>query len=232
MNKSIIRCFAAGWISTLGWAIPGPAVSADEPEPNLRIIVYVYNWAQVGPNTLREAKEVATRIFGSAGVETVWLDVALSSGNVQTGGVEQKAQHPALFVHIHTRKSANPLGFPTHALGLAPGESEQNRNVVYLFADIAERMSQEPVKGGPKGMVWRNTGMAQILGNGMAHEIGHVLLGSNSHAPIGIMRAKWDPGDMFDIAMGSLLFLPDQAEQIRAEVARRNQERRLSKLLR
>ena len=225
MNKSIIRCLTVGWIGTMGLVNLSQAVLADEPETTPQITVYVYNHVQLEPNTLQEVKEVATRILRNAGVEAVMLDVALSSENALTGGVRRQVQHAALYAHITTRQAANPFGLPKYALGVAPGESELNRNVVYIFEDIAERLSKEPVKGGPKGMVWRNAEKAQILGNGMAHEMGHVLLGSNSHAPIGIMRAKWEPKDLFDISLSSLLFTADEAEQIRAEVARRNQER-------
>ena len=34
--------------------------------------------------------------------------------------------------------------------------------------------------------------MAVILGRVTAHEIGHLLLGTNGHAPAGLMRATWN----------------------------------------
>ncbi|MEO5822443.1 MAG: hypothetical protein ABIT71_18195 [Vicinamibacteraceae bacterium] len=34
--------------------------------------------------------------------------------------------------------------------------------------------------------------VALILGRVTAHEIGHLLLGTNSHAPTGLMQATWD----------------------------------------
>jgi len=34
--------------------------------------------------------------------------------------------------------------------------------------------------------------MATLLGRVTAHEIGHLLLGTNSHTLAGIMRAKWN----------------------------------------
>jgi hypothetical protein len=48
----------------------------------------------------------------------------------------------------------------------------------------------------------------------MAHEMGHLLLGSNAHAINGIMRAHWESGELSRIAMGTLLFLPEQAKRM------------------
>ena len=36
-----------------------------------------------------------------------------------------------------------------------------------------------------------HVGLSDILGSVMAHELGHLLLGSNSHSPAGVMRAHW-----------------------------------------
>jgi hypothetical protein len=56
----------------------------------------------------------------------------------------------------------------------------------------------------------------------IAHEIGHLLLGTNSHSGKGLMSASWDLGDMRAIARGRLNFGSDESAKMRAEVARRN----------
>jgi len=58
-------------------------------------------------------------------------------------------------------------------------------------------------------------GVANILGNVMAHELGHLLLGSNSHALSGIMKARWENEELERIAKGGLFFTIEQAELIR-----------------
>jgi hypothetical protein len=57
--------------------------------------------------------------------------------------------------------------------------------------------------------------VATILGHGLAHEIGHLLLGNNSHAPAGIMRARWQPADLTSASQGRLLFSPLESQQMR-----------------
>jgi hypothetical protein len=49
----------------------------------------------------------------------------------------------------------------------------------------------------------------------MAHEIGHMLLGSHAHAISGIMRGHWESSELHQIAMGTLLFLPLQEQRMR-----------------
>jgi hypothetical protein len=60
---------------------------------------------------------------------------------------------------------------------------------------------------------------AGILGSVMAHEMGHLLLGSHAHAISGIMRGHWDSTELHKIAMGTLLFLPSQEHQMRTRAA-------------
>ncbi len=58
-----------------------------------------------------------------------------------------------------------------------------------------------------------------MLGSVMAREIGHLLLGSHAHAISGIMRGHWESSELHQIAMGTLLFLPWQRQQMRLRVA-------------
>jgi hypothetical protein len=65
----------------------------------------------------------------------------------------------------------------------------------------------------------------QILGYVAAHELGHVLLGSDAHSSSGIMRAKLEDGDFQDMAQAGLTFTPQRAQRIRDNVAVRTMQR-------
>lgn len=59
----------------------------------------------------------------------------------------------------------------------------------------------------------------ELLGMVFAHEIGHLLLGSNSHSPRGIMRSSWSGRQALDeINQGRVYFTPEQAESIRGSL--------------
>jgi hypothetical protein len=63
----------------------------------------------------------------------------------------------------------------------------------------------------------------QLLGDALAHEIGHLLLGPNSHTPTGIMPGKWNEQDLQTIARAYLVFTPAQSKRIRDELLTRAQ---------
>ena len=64
--------------------------------------------------------------------------------------------------------------------------------------------------------------IAQLLGAVSAHELGHLLLGSHSHALNGIMEPTWTSESLRRISMGTLTFTPDQQRSIRSRVGYEN----------
>jgi len=63
-----------------------------------------------------------------------------------------------------------------------------------------------------------NVGLADILGNVVAHELGHLLLGSNSHSGAGIMRAHWQGEELHRLSRGNLWFTSEQSNQMRGKL--------------
>jgi hypothetical protein len=60
-----------------------------------------------------------------------------------------------------------------------------------------------------------------ILGCVIAHEVGHLLLGANSHSDLGVMQPRWERKQIRQAMMGGLLFTPEQAKLIQAETQTR-----------
>jgi hypothetical protein len=50
-----------------------------------------------------------------------------------------------------------------------------------------------------------------ILGHAMAHELGHLLLGTSSHSPNGLMRSHWTGEDLANASKGNLRFTWEQS---------------------
>ena len=68
-----------------------------------------------------------------------------------------------------------------------------------------------------------STSLPVLLGRAMAHEIGHLLLGPNSHSPTGIMRASWSGRDLSLDGLPYLLFTPEESRQMKKRLAERVQ---------
>jgi hypothetical protein len=54
------------------------------------------------------------------------------------------------------------------------------------------------------------------LGCAIAHELGHLLLGTDSHSQSGIMQSRWESVQFRQLTIGTLLFTAEQSERIRA----------------
>lgn len=65
-----------------------------------------------------------------------------------------------------------------------------------------------------------------LLGHVMAHELGHVLEGFSRHAEMGVMKAHWDEAEYDRMLTGTLEFTAEDADWIRAGVARLERGRR------
>jgi hypothetical protein len=58
------------------------------------------------------------------------------------------------------------------------------------------------------------------LGYALAHEVGHVLLRSESHGSAGLMRGIWSRADWQCMATVGLWFTMDEASAMRRELRR------------
>ncbi len=58
----------------------------------------------------------------------------------------------------------------------------------------------------------------EILGHAVAHEIGHLLLATDAHSLIGIMKENYDNDDLFAMGRGRLVFEPEQSLVIRTRI--------------
>jgi len=63
------------------------------------------------------------------------------------------------------------------------------------------------------------TDMAGLLGHVAAHEIGHLLLGNNSHSAAGIMHARWTPDELASAKAGALVFSEQESLRMKARLA-------------
>jgi len=103
--------------------------------------------------------------------------------------------------------AATRAQFGDGTLGIAAQTEKGTPGSASVFYNRAEQLA----RGGAASL-------AVILGHAAAHEIGHLLLGSNSHSPLGVMRSRWSRQDLQNAMAGNLLFTPEQAEAMKARV--------------
>jgi hypothetical protein len=179
-------------------------------EGNPKITIRLFNYAHLREKLLNKTKDQVDLIYRNTGLEVVWADCPV--------GQEDRSSYPACTkVRDETHLFLRIFGTtPKGTKGEKIGEALLSARIANIYEDRVLREAQR-----------LNASLARILAHAIAHEVGHLLLGSNSHAPTGIMVVKWSHKDVISICRFGLSFTPQQAEFIRAEVQKRENSQHL-----
>ena len=196
--------------------------AAQSSEGQSGLAVHVRNYAQVDAKRLVKAEGVAAEILRNAGVRTRWVEVEDTPAEQSDNSADSSLTSLSdIQLQIVPSAMAERLELPGNVMGLTPG-SGLDRRLVYVFYDSVRDLSERQLEAQAKGDISLRASAEQILGEMIAHEMGHLLTNMPAHSKTGIMRGAWDLKDLSDIAHNSLVFTPSQAEIIRREVRRRN----------
>jgi hypothetical protein len=207
---------------------PTAVVVASENRPT--ITIQVRNYAGVAPQTLTESEKVATEIYRKAGVDIRWANVHLAAENGQLNSARHQTYALAdIQLNFLPDDMVGLLGVSNYVMGLAPGTGP-DRRTVYAFDSKVRTLYWRMSSIYTNGDMDRHVSMGQVLGHVIAHEVGHLLLNQQVHSPHGIMRGEWSFVDFRDMTSGMLLFTPEQAEYLRADVRSRNSRQEMIKV--
>ncbi len=184
-----------GLMGIIGFAFP-ETVFARENDPNPTIKVQIYNYSQASPAILTGAEREAGRILGKAGLRAVWLEcpvgpsTASPQGRCQKGPEATDISLRVLAAPVQNKFQDTVFGFAVHPV-LA--------SVYYEYAMRRAKSDDAEFE------------VPIILGCAIAHELGHLLLGANSHSDAGIMQPRWEPNQFRHLMTGTLLFTNEQS---------------------
>jgi hypothetical protein len=197
--------FVVGLLSETGLTFP-KTVFARMADPSPTIRVRVDNYTQASPTIIAGAEREASRILGEAGLRIIWLDCLMGHS---TAVRQDPCQEPLEATDIVLRILSEPTQnqFPDTVFGFA---------VVPVLASVYYEYAVRRAKSDDAEFE-----VPIILGCAIAHEVGHLLLGSNSHSGSGIMQRRWERKEMRHAMTGTLLFTPEQAKLIQAETQAR-----------
>ena len=172
---------------------------------NQPVNVSVFSDVQIPEEILALAEQRTSQIFSSAGVDVVWINCIHGPSTTPDQGCIRTYGPRDLVLRItsHVSRATSDAAFGVAWLA-ADGSGR--------YADVFWTRAQELRTNS-------NADLGRILGSVMAHEIGHLLLGANSHSVSGLMQARWGGGALHRIVTGTLLFSPAQGAYMQARLS-------------
>jgi hypothetical protein len=178
-------------------------------EAPVDLTVSVFNDAGVSPVVLMAAKNRATAILDRAGLTLNWIDCG--------------AHEPDKLTDRATDSQCSAINYPEHLSIRLAGTVKNATNT------SRETFGQAYLDGSGRGsyakiyVEWLTNSSAteivragDLLGCVAAHELGHLLLGRNSHASFGLMTALWQPAELQSVAKGNFYFTESEGKRMRA----------------
>jgi hypothetical protein len=180
---------------------PVEVVAQDRP----KITIAVYNRSKMRASILTAGQSVAQEVLLRATVESIWINCPVPNTPEANPECSQPPNPSRLNLTVVPHWAGSVLNSDTLGLAL---EGEGFGSYCYVFQERVDELAAAAHISPPR-----------LLGSAMAHEIGHLLKGSNSHSPQGLMSAHWYANELRDAAMGSLNFTADDAVLMRPRLA-------------
>jgi hypothetical protein len=180
------------------------------PQESPSVTISVFNDAGISSEILKQAERVASQVFEESGIHVDWVNCAVPT---EDRSDEITCPRVAFPDHLHLRIVRHSLNLKDSILGISYITDDGRGFQADVFYEGIERLQ-------------RDTFVCQpiILGHVMAHEIGHLLLGINSHSPWGIMRAHWNQGELALANKCMLLFTEPQSHRMTERLRTRTAE--------
>jgi len=173
---------AASIVGIIGVAVfAGDSMSAEQKPPDPRqpaVRLLVVNRANVRPEVLKAAEDDAGIIYRAASVQAT---------SVNVGAADVSNLYAVDFiVMIVTGREGRLMAARVDrtAMGFATCDSNDDAKGAGMAFVLFDRVEDNAAK--------HHVMTSRVLGKVIAHEVGHLLLPSNSHSEDGIMRGVWD----------------------------------------
>lgn len=215
-GKNIFAPFVAIVAVVVAFVTPADASVID---PELRIVIRTYD-ASSAAGDPAHALDAARAILEDAGIAMTWVTCDV--------GLVRLDQNPCLAPLAANELAIRFVRLPAHV-------TEQD------LVTLGDSLVDTQLRAGSLATIYvtRVSALAArcrihlptLLGRAVAHEIGHLLLGTSAHASSGLMRAVWSPTALRRGAVDEWMFTAADAETmrdaVRTRIARRMASARL-----
>jgi len=197
------RCATALLCTLIGRV---PSVRAEDPAV---VVVRAYNTYGVPASQLKTAERTVRGLLESTGIAATWRGCRVTHDDQNP--LADPCDDRVAVNEVIVRIVASVEGLPGFALGYSYVDAAHGRGTLAtVYADRVTVLSET---------LQADTGV--MLGRAVAHEIGHLLLGSQSHSALGLMRGMWTRDTMLENRVDDWRFTPQQAVDLRAAAGAR-----------
>lgn len=176
------------------------------------LTIHTYNYSGVSADELAAARRHVEAIFRSANITISWNDCRTSGRDADDVLPNCRTDLRPDEVMLRIMTSTDPGLDRATSLGFSLVNRE-NAHSAWLSSVFTNRVA---ALAGQAGI-----DPARLLGRAIAHEIGHLLIGSTEHARAGLMRAFWSHAELTHGSGSEWLFLEKEASAMRSSLATR-----------
>ena len=183
--------------------------------PPANVTVRYYKMS-VRTEQFRAAQTLAARILVAAGVRVLWLQCWSDGwdGTPSPAECEHPLSATELILHIVRAVDATSSNDP-QPLGSALIDRQAGAGTVAMvYANRVARLALDARADGDA-----------LLGRVIAHEIGHLLMGTNQHAAGGLMRGFWSLAELRQNRRRDWMFSEHEALTMRSAIDVRGMNR-------
>lgn len=174
----------------------------------------VVRWCPQGRHTAEAGpvQSLVGRMIGQAGIDLSWAGCTDRDAEALQRGPFALTESVAVRLVATAPVS---LGDDHPALGESLIERAHGI-LATVYVDRVDRLARDA-----------RVDPATLLARAIAHEIGHLLLGTTRHSARGLMRARWSVAELRRDAFGDWVFSAQEAQGMRAGARRRAVRERL-----
>jgi len=207
----VLTALALAFLSVAtSYGDPQPAGTSEAGHENT-ITIRIHNYANTNPSIVRHARETASDVLRHAGVNSVWLECPVGAHDSPNASCEQPFSPLTFQVNLIPRPMSTRLHVLPGVLGLAAETGDNGfASTAFIFYDDAKSCAEK-----------RREDFDELLGSIIAHELGHLLLGTNSHSSMGLMSNFWSSKQLLTVQQRGLHFSIDEAERARQAILAR-----------
>ena len=181
-----------------------PVLAAGGQGALIQLRVSVFNSSPISSSTVERAEGEASRVLRDVGIEVIWLNCPQEISQEASRG---RCSEVSFSSHLHLRILRVSHGLKVSTVGISFSAEDGRGCYADLFYEPIQQLEEQT-----------HVSKSVILGHAMAHELGHLLLGTNSHSPSGLMRAYWTREDLTNASVGNLRFSKEQCLKIRSRL--------------